>query len=550
VSEVRTLPHSLDAEQSVLGSILRNDAMFSVVAAIIEPADFFRKVHRDIFECMCGLAARQSAVDLITVAESLRRNNLLEEVGGPAYIGGLVDGIPDSASVAHYAKIVKAKALNRRLIADANKMLDAAYGEILPAAEIAQGAIKDLAELQAKIATGLRTTRASDIQPEALEWLWTDRLSLGALALLGGREGIGKSLAAYSLVGDITRGSLPGAMYGRPRNVVIAATEDSWSSTIVPRLMAAGADRSRVYRVDDAADLVFPRDVEKVQASILRHEAILALLDPLMSRIDGRLNSHNDQQTRKALEPLAQVAQQTQTSILGIIHVNKGASTDPLNALMGSRAFTAVPRHVMFCAVDPEDEMRRVLGQAKNNDGPPALTLPLLAFRAESAVVGEDTKGQPIKTARLIWGGTSGLTLTDVMDASAGDRTQTREAADWLSDYLADGNPVKSVDVKRAGQTAGYSGDVLKRARKLVKATVTSVGFPRQTYWQIPAERPGGSPSAPALTTAPTAPTVINGHFSQSAQSVRLAQSVQLDEWESKKKTNPTEAVRLYDHAI
>jgi replicative DNA helicase len=61
---VRTLPHSLEAEKSVLGSILRNDAMYAIAAAIITPASFFRKAHEIIFECMGGLAQREVCIDL------------------------------------------------------------------------------------------------------------------------------------------------------------------------------------------------------------------------------------------------------------------------------------------------------------------------------------------------------------------------------------------------------------------------------------------------------------------------------------------------------
>ena len=84
-----------------------------------------------------------------------------------------------------------------------------------------------------------------------VKWLWDGRVALGTLALVGGREGIGKSILAYTLAADITRGRLPGAFFfGTPKAVIVAATEDSWAHTIVPRLIAADADLTLVYRVD------------------------------------------------------------------------------------------------------------------------------------------------------------------------------------------------------------------------------------------------------------------------------------------------------------
>lgn len=88
----------------------------------------------------------------------------------------------------------------------------------------------------------LRLTPASAVTPRPVRWLWNERLALGTLSLLGGREGIGKSIVECTLAADITRGRLPGICAGTPRAVIIAATEDSWAHTIVPRLIGADAD--------------------------------------------------------------------------------------------------------------------------------------------------------------------------------------------------------------------------------------------------------------------------------------------------------------------
>src|SRR5438105_14243239 len=126
VSE-RTLPHNLEAERSVLGAILLHNAAFNLAAEVIDSQDFFRDAHRRIFDKMVKLVERGDAIDLVTLKEELGRSGDLEEVGGPAYITALVDGVPRSTNVEHYARIIKEKATLRNLIFSANKILSTAY---------------------------------------------------------------------------------------------------------------------------------------------------------------------------------------------------------------------------------------------------------------------------------------------------------------------------------------------------------------------------------------------------------------------------------------
>jgi replicative DNA helicase len=123
----RTLPHSLDAERSVLGAILIANEAFNHAAELIDSRDFFRDAHRRIFDKMVALSERGDAIDFITLKEELGRAGDLEEVGGPAYIASLTDGVPRSANVEYYARIVKEKSTLRSLIHSANKILSEAY---------------------------------------------------------------------------------------------------------------------------------------------------------------------------------------------------------------------------------------------------------------------------------------------------------------------------------------------------------------------------------------------------------------------------------------
>jgi replicative DNA helicase len=123
----RTLPHNLDAEKSVLGAILIHNDAFNSAAEVIDSRDFFRDAHRRIFDRMVALSERGGAIDFVTLKEELSRAGELDEVGGPAYIASLADGVPRSANVEYYAKIVKEKSTLRSLIHSANKILTEAY---------------------------------------------------------------------------------------------------------------------------------------------------------------------------------------------------------------------------------------------------------------------------------------------------------------------------------------------------------------------------------------------------------------------------------------
>ncbi len=148
VSE-RTLPHNLEAERSELGAILIHNQAFNYAAELVSPRDFYRDAHRRIFQKMIALSERGDAIDLVTLKEELGRAGELEDVGGPAYIASLVDGLPRATNVENYARIIKEKATLRNLIFSANRILATAYEAEQEATAIldeAEQAIFEIAE--------------------------------------------------------------------------------------------------------------------------------------------------------------------------------------------------------------------------------------------------------------------------------------------------------------------------------------------------------------------------------------------------------------------
>ena len=123
VTVEKSLPHSLEAERAVLGAILLDNALFDQTSQVLTTIDFYLENHRNIFSAMERLSSSARAIDSLTLREELQKRNELESMGGVAYIASLLDGVPRVSSVMHYARIVKEKALLRKLIHSANEIL-------------------------------------------------------------------------------------------------------------------------------------------------------------------------------------------------------------------------------------------------------------------------------------------------------------------------------------------------------------------------------------------------------------------------------------------
>ncbi|MCI6869489.1 MAG: replicative DNA helicase [Selenomonadales bacterium] len=123
----RMPPHSIDAEQAVLGAIIINSRAINDVSSILLPGDFYREAHRIVFEAMLEMSYKGSPIDMLSLSEFLRDKNLFEKVGGVAFITHLSNISPSAANATYYAKIVKDKALLRNLINAASDIADSAF---------------------------------------------------------------------------------------------------------------------------------------------------------------------------------------------------------------------------------------------------------------------------------------------------------------------------------------------------------------------------------------------------------------------------------------
>lgn len=341
-----------------------------------------------------------------------------------------------------------------------------------------------------------RITWATEIEPEPVVWAWEDggegRIPAGSLSVAGGREGTGKSSFGIWMSAHASRGTLPGSFSGTPRKVFYVALEDSWKYTLVPRLIAAGADLNMIGRFevvsldDDELTLSLPHDNAILESEINQHNVALVVIDPLMSVIGERIDTHREREVRSALDPLAKIADRTGAVILGIAHFSKGGGTDAASLITGSGAFKNVPRSVFGFARDDADENQgRVMTQVKNSLGRD--DLPSLGYVIESADV--ETKKGTATTGKFVFTGESDRSVADILrDSRTGpeEHEERKEATAWLVGYLIDnGGEMPAKDVFKAGQAEGYTRDVLKRAKG---KRVRSVKVGDSWAWQLAVE--------------------------------------------------------------
>ena len=147
VMESRTPPQNLDAEQSVLGSILLDNEAYSQIEGMLRPEHFYKEGHRKIYRAFERLHQRSEPMDLVTLTEELRQSGELEAIGSVPYLIGLADSVPTAAYAENYAKIVLEKAVLRELIAASGQIMQTAYDQAMPLEQVldkAEASIFDL----------------------------------------------------------------------------------------------------------------------------------------------------------------------------------------------------------------------------------------------------------------------------------------------------------------------------------------------------------------------------------------------------------------------
>ena len=357
----------------------------------------------------------------------------------------------------------------------------------------AQNAAGSRAHAPGRVRGGDRALAAESfalIQAERTRWLWDRRVPLGTATLLVGREKLGKSTLTVELAARLSRGDLEGDLAPEPADTLLVSYEDSAARTIKPRLMAAGADLARVHRIiatrGDTRDLVsLPADVDRIGELAREHGARLVVVDPLSASLTAEVDSHRDQDIRRALAPLVQLAEEDDLAVLALAHFNKGQGTDSLSRVLGSRGLTAAVRSVLAFGRPSDTEegsADRVLAHPASNLGLEAASL---ACRIEAREVDADD-GERIETSRLVIVGECETQAHDLLAGAHIEQPgELEEAVEFLEGQLAEGE-CPSREVKAAWKREGGSERTLQRAARKLDVEEDARGFPRRTYWRLP----------------------------------------------------------------
>ncbi len=317
-------------------------------------------------------------------------------------------------------------------------------------------------------------TLMSDIVAKPTEWFWEGRIPLGEVTILEGHPGTNKSSLTDDLAARLTQGkAMPcvSPKRGRKRKggALFLIGEDSLAKTVKGRLLAAGADLSKVGVLPDVA-IPSEADMLRIEKAIVQIDAQLIVIDTINDFLN--CNVLGNQAVRKALEPLRTLAEERNVAVVGIRHFNKSSSGHSLLRGGGSGGITAMARSQLKLYKHPDDPHLRVLCQDKSNLGPLS---PSLLFE----VVPTDNGA-----LRLDWKGECKLTIEDLDQKHKG--SPRLEAAErFLLDNLAAGpkefnwllEKAKGVCSERTLQEAKKSLNV-KTARK-------GKGRNHKVYWSL-----------------------------------------------------------------
>jgi AAA domain len=337
---------------------------------------------------------------------------------------------------------------------------------------------------------GAIAVTASQIRRERVQWLWPGRIPLGAVTLVAGDPGLGKSLLTCSLAARLSRGEL----LGGPGASLLVTAEDSLAATLRPRLDAAAANLEAVRFVqmwrDGCEDGIrLPQDVAELDRLAAEHDARLVVIDPLMAHLPMEVNSFRDQSVRLALAPLAAMAEARRCAVVVVVHLNKATSSDPLGRIGGSIGIPAAARSVLLLARNPEDgdqSSRRVLAHVKCNVAELADSV---ECEVETILLPAQGNDPEVKTARLVEVGASSLSPRDLLTAGGDNETsKVEEAMDFLADALADA-PRPSEEIKAAARSEGIAPKTLRTARERLGVIDTRHGFPSKTQWVLPSRQ-------------------------------------------------------------
>ncbi|WP_428304816.1 AAA family ATPase [Lacipirellula sp.] len=313
----------------------------------------------------------------------------------------------------------------------------------------------------------------SELEAKPIEWLWEGYIPLGALTILEGDPGLGKSQITCDLAARVTHG-LPmphsTAVVEVNNGVLMMNCEDDPRRVMYQRLEAAGADLTRVQILRemttgaDERPIAFPDDIVALREVLALHGIGLAVIDPLVGFVGDDVNVNGDAEVRRLLSQLAKLAEELNVAIVLVRHLNKRAGISAKYRGGGSIGLTGAARSVLTVARDPDDPQGCVMASVKSNLGPPPQSV---KFTIEPVDL----------TSRVAWGDLCDFSADTLLEGTApATDTKLNLAIQILLAELAEG-PRPEVEIATQMERRGISPSTVKRARKQLGVKAAKRGF-------------------------------------------------------------------------
>jgi hypothetical protein len=321
------------------------------------------------------------------------------------------------------------------------------------------------------------TQKAANITKEHREWLWPGYLGRNKVAHFGGASTEGKSPVTLDLVARVSAGlPWPDGAENKlgPKSVIILASEDDWSDTIIPRLELAGANLNNIYRffVNQQTVEITPSldsDCQRLEKQITEiGNVALIVIDPITNYLGSKKMNMEEEIRGGILMPLSLVAKTHDVAIVTVGHLNKrGNEAGVLQRLMGCAAFVGVARDVFIFGSDPDeddDKYAHTMSEMRNKSAPQ------LKYRTESVPV--EWGGKTSEVIRVKWCGVSHADVDEVVNApKQAEKSIATKAVSLIKGMLHSGAKRKA-EIDQALKENGINPDDLKfdRIRKRCKA--------------------------------------------------------------------------------
>lgn len=482
-------PSQSDLEIGVVGCLIENPSAIPEALSVgLEAGDFMDPELQTLFCCVVAMHAEGRHVDAETVAHDLIYFELVKD-GDTAKLVKLRDGVVHAreygcfpSKVKEYAKCLVDASVRRslhnfagRLAKDNQQWKYSDLSALITEYRQRLDNIASRLDGQQEQLLDQYVIRAHQVQPQNIEWLWQGWIPYRAISILDGDPSLGKSQIECDLAARVSRGWLPpprGGPGNEPGGVLILNAEDDIERTIVPRLIEAGADLSKVAIWNEERGIKFPQGLGLLDQLARKANARLIIIDPIAAYLDCKTDMHRDQDVRSVLRQLKAVAESTGAAILLIRHLNKQDGGPALYRGTGSIGLVGAARSAMIVGKHPSDDFVRVLGLTKCN----------LAEKSKPLSYRIISSGT---VSRIEWIGEADVDVQDIVVFRR--RTEARkDAKAFLKQVLRNGPVMQEIIEQRASQE-GISLPTLRRAKQdLGVFSLRDHANRGKWYWRLP----------------------------------------------------------------